>query len=90
MLVPLSPAQIVVEGASEEDAVAVHSVVTRYAGALPSLLQMFERAAAGHGLVVGRDGRSWVVWHASGMVAIWHRGHAGAVVRLRRAQCASR
>ncbi|HEY8244277.1 MAG TPA: CHASE2 domain-containing protein, partial [Casimicrobiaceae bacterium] len=48
MLVFATP--IVVEGAAKGDEVAVHSAVTRYAGALPNL-QMFERAAAGHGLL---------------------------------------
>jgi serine phosphatase RsbU (regulator of sigma subunit)/CHASE2 domain-containing sensor protein len=48
MLVFATP--IVIEGAAKGDEVAVHSVVTRYAGGLPNL-QMFERAAAGHGLL---------------------------------------
>jgi serine phosphatase RsbU (regulator of sigma subunit)/CHASE2 domain-containing sensor protein len=41
---------IVVEGAAPGDEVAVHSAITHYAGALTNL-QMFERVAAGHGLL---------------------------------------
>ena len=48
MLVFATP--IVVEGAAKGDEVAVHSKITRYAGALTNL-QTFERAAAGHGLL---------------------------------------
>ena len=48
MLVFATP--ILVDGASKDDAVAVHNRTPRYAGALTNL-QMFERAAAGHGLL---------------------------------------
>ncbi|MEO8487644.1 MAG: CHASE2 domain-containing protein [Betaproteobacteria bacterium] len=48
MLVFATP--ILVEGAAKGDAVAAHGKVVRYGGALTNL-QMFERVAAGHGLL---------------------------------------
>jgi serine phosphatase RsbU (regulator of sigma subunit)/CHASE2 domain-containing sensor protein len=48
MLVFATP--ILVEGAAPQDAAAVHGVVARYAGAIANL-PLFERVAAGHGIL---------------------------------------
>ena len=48
MLVFATP--ILIEGATPQDAMAVNAAVPRYAGAIANL-QLFERAAAGHGLL---------------------------------------